>query len=647
MKGSNETLVDMAGNDCDQSSFLLALLRASGIPSRYVRGDVELKIEDLMNWTGGKTPEAAIAIMQRNKIPTTIIYKFDAIEGVIFDHIWVEAFDGHNWRLMDPSFKEYVYTEGLNPFDIDEESVRNLFDTAVTTEGNTVSVDQEAINTFSQSLPEATDEILRKREIFVSEKNTLPPYLARGITGDRKPAEEFSTMPESMQVQVKVVMPGGSEYVTPLSAIAGKRVSLIYVAAYAGHQAYLDSIGGIYNLVWPYTAAIRMNPVLQIDGEPVAEGAIIGLAQYQYLQIGFLRPGIYDPSNPVWEETNKPLLSGNRYNICITTQKTSTDELLRLGDEAEASIMGLPLDGYLTDDMIDEKLRLSGMLYFSVVDELSDQVSKTVDVVSVGHVSMGYICDEIKPIYFWFLGLIQIAKGGSHIDVVRSVKCPTSATGNQADEVIWMKMIGGIGTNMEHAMIEIVNEVEAVSTVKIFYKASGQGIPIHILDNTDTLEADLAVISAHYVVKNHIRDYVNAGYTAMIPQRGVTVGNWSGQGWIVMDEETGAAGYMICGGLHNENTLINGGSGTTIINNPISTFQAFLYKLVPGLGSICVATMIIFVLAEFLEILPIFMFVGGIIFGVLFMLLGIKLIIEAFKVPPLSIWIRRRKYAYA
>jgi len=39
IKGSNETLVDMAGNDCDQSSLLLALLRTSGIPSRYVRGD--------------------------------------------------------------------------------------------------------------------------------------------------------------------------------------------------------------------------------------------------------------------------------------------------------------------------------------------------------------------------------------------------------------------------------------------------------------------------------------------------------------------------------------------------------------------------------------------------------------------------------
>jgi hypothetical protein len=109
MKGSNETLVDMAGNDCDTSSLLLALLRTSGIPSRYVRGDVKLKIEDLMDWTGGKTPEAAIAIMQRNKIPTEVIYKFDEPEGVIFDHIWVEAFDGHNWRLMDPSYKTYTY----------------------------------------------------------------------------------------------------------------------------------------------------------------------------------------------------------------------------------------------------------------------------------------------------------------------------------------------------------------------------------------------------------------------------------------------------------------------------------------------------------------------------------------------------------
>ena len=222
----------------------------------------------------------------------------------------------------------------------------------------------------------------------------------------------------------------------------------------------------------------------------------------------------------------------------------------------------------------------------------------------------------------------------------------SSVTGNRADEVIWMKMFGGIGTNMEHAMIEIVNEVEAVSTVKIFYKASGQGIPIHVIKK-ETLEADLAVISAHSVVKNHIRSYVNADYIAMIPQRGITVGSWSGQGWIVLNEATGAAGYMICGGFHNENTIINGGSGTTVIENPIATFQAFLAKIVPGMGSLFVAAAILFAMFKFFELLPICMLLGGLLFGYIFILLGVALIIAAFKTPPISIWIRRREYAYA
>ncbi len=34
-----------------------------------------------------------------------------------------------------------------------------------------------------------------------------------------------------------------------------------------------------------------------------------------------------------------------------------------------------------------------------------------------------------------------------------------------------------------------------------------------------------------------------------------------------MDEESGAAGYMICGGLHGDNTIISGGSLSQAINN--------------------------------------------------------------------------------
>ena len=402
MKGSNETLVDMAGNDCDTSSLLLALLRASGIPSRYVRGDVELKIEDLMNWTGGKTPEAAVAIMQRNKIPTTIIYKFDAIEGVIFDHIWVEAFDGHNWRLMDPSFKTYVYTEGV-ALDLNESDTDAFAGAISEGSGNTFFIDHDIMDTAFKAQGDwlkgiagdsTVGEFLGKREIFISEKNNLPPYLARGIIGDRKPAEEFAEMPDNMRVKFRAIMPGGNEYSVPLSEIAGKSVSLVYVAAYASHQAYLDSIGGIYNLVWPYTGAIVMKPVLQIDGETVAEGAFIGLAKRQSLQVGFLRPGTYDPLLPItWESTNKPLLSGNRYNVFITTQKTSLHEVSRLGRELEDEITTTLLENpeleatIASDELIDKSLYLSGMTYFSGVDTYSEYASKIMNIVPVSHIS--------------------------------------------------------------------------------------------------------------------------------------------------------------------------------------------------------------------------------------------------------------------
>jgi transglutaminase-like putative cysteine protease len=41
------TLDQMAGNDIDQASLLISLLRYKGIPARYVRGTIEIPVEVL------------------------------------------------------------------------------------------------------------------------------------------------------------------------------------------------------------------------------------------------------------------------------------------------------------------------------------------------------------------------------------------------------------------------------------------------------------------------------------------------------------------------------------------------------------------------------------------------------------------------
>lgn len=664
IKGSNETLVDMAGNDCDQSSLLLALLRTSGIPSRYVRGDVELKIEDLMNWTGGKTPEAAIAIMQRNKIPTEVIYKFDEPEGVIFDHIWVEAFDGHNWRLMDPSFKTYVYTEGVG-FGVSEEDMNAIIETTssfVNEAGDRISMDYAVINDILETQAANydsdvghlnIDEIFGKREIFVSEKTNLPPYLARGIIGDRKPAEEFSVMPDDMRVKVRVIMPGGNVYNTSLPEIAGKRVSIVYVASHDGAQSILDFYDSIYDIPLRYYN-VWLRPALQIEGETVATGVSTLLGRGGgSVQIGFIRPGTYDPLNPIWECTNKPLFTGNRYNISITTQRTSLDEVGRVGEEAllvaEAERdKGLTDTDQITDDMLDENLRMAGMFYFGSVDAFSDYVSKPLNIVSVSHISMGYICDEISPVWegWWiFRQIVKVAKAGLHIDVVRGVKCPTSAIGNRADEVTWMKAVGALGTNMEHAMIEIFYGSKAVSTGMIFAEASKQGVPIHVIKHID----DLAHLAPIYTgTRNNIIHYLNKGYTIMIPQHSIRLEGWLGQGWMVLDEETGAAGYMICGGLQGETTVVNGGSATTIIDHPLSAIETALWLLIPSVGAISAG---IGHIAMALDVFVMYPALGpfcllGIGLGAVIVVAALVTFITIFSNYPLVYLMNRRKYAY-
>ena len=369
----------------------------------------------------------------------------------------------------------------------------------------------------------------------------------------------------------------------------------------------------------------------------------------QSVQIGFLRPGTIGE----WEFTNKGLRAGNRYNVSIATQRTSLDELGRLNTTLKDSTLASGFSENdstpMTDEMIDESLRLSGMFYFGMVDEFSDYASKISDVVSVNHISMGYIVSEIKTVELF--GMVwEINEGGMHIDVVRSVHCPTSTTGNSDDEVLWMNSRGAIGTNMEHAMIEMLYEVEAISTGKIFHETSIQGIPIHVLDDPETLEADLVAISAYPVVKNHIRAYVNAGYTAAIPQRGVTIGDWFGQGWTVVDEVTGAAGYMICGGLHGETTLVNGGSSSTPIGLVIAKLFTFLYKIgdlfvVPGT---CLAVARMIMVAKTFFKVSIVLSIIFPIFAIFFVCIAIiifALLLRNF----LAIYTPKRKkeYAYA
>lgn len=141
LKGALATLQTMAGGPTDQASLLIALLRASNIPARYVRGNIAV-IDPTPDadggrvgrWVGAKSYNAAFQILINGNFAAGANVNSNGVtNGVQLSHVWVEAcvpysryrgfsidVAGERWIPLDPSFKDQTYQSGIaqnTPFD--------------------------------------------------------------------------------------------------------------------------------------------------------------------------------------------------------------------------------------------------------------------------------------------------------------------------------------------------------------------------------------------------------------------------------------------------------------------------------------------------------------------------------------------------
>ncbi|TVP84983.1 MAG: transglutaminase domain-containing protein, partial [Thioalkalivibrio sp.] len=121
------TLSARRGNAMDTASLLISLLRASGIPARYVHGTIEVPEEAFRNWAGGfEHIEEAMNYAASGGIPLTGLIEGGSIAHVRMEHVWVEAAvdflpsrgavmrEADTWLPLDPSFKQYEFLSALD-----------------------------------------------------------------------------------------------------------------------------------------------------------------------------------------------------------------------------------------------------------------------------------------------------------------------------------------------------------------------------------------------------------------------------------------------------------------------------------------------------------------------------------------------------
>ncbi|MFO7536907.1 MAG: transglutaminase domain-containing protein, partial [Chloroflexota bacterium] len=105
LRGTRGTLWSEAGNAVDQSSLLIALLRSSGIPTRYAHGTLSQTRTEELILSMFPTPTRYIG-----HIPAELDVSEPTADPQILaeagDHWWVQAYLNGQWLDLDPSFPQ-------------------------------------------------------------------------------------------------------------------------------------------------------------------------------------------------------------------------------------------------------------------------------------------------------------------------------------------------------------------------------------------------------------------------------------------------------------------------------------------------------------------------------------------------------------
>lgn len=599
IQGADMCLQTKQCNDFDTASLLIALLRASNISARYVYGTIELPIDKVMNWVGGATdPMTAANILATNGIPAKVIVSGGTVKAVQLEHAWVKAFvdyipsrgavhkQGDTWIPLDPSFKQYTYTQGIDiksvvPFDA-QSFVNQIQSTAtINSDGSVTNVNSSLVqqtmqdyqiqvqNYITQNYPNATvGDVIGKKEIVKQAFGILPATLPyKTIVAGSQFAQVNSQYQATMSFSIPDTMglEGGLAYTTTLPQISGKKITLSFIPATANDETIMNSY-----LPKPHADGtpiqpselpsslpaylINLRPELRIDGQVIATGAAVGMGNAIPFTMSLNEPG-FGISN-----IDNIITAGEYFGIGLDTGRIGA----RLGAlkkklaETKAKLGAQNYSSLSKDDLVGDLLYATIATYFAELDMSDEVTARTMNVVRYRAASIGmfYLSLNVKEV---FDIPVSASSKNMTMDVDHIIQAVFSKDGDMTKVKQYMLASGNVSSALEHAVPEQLlstadNPAQGVSAVKALQIANVQGIPIYTV-NQANISTILPQLQVGNTVKANIANAVNAGKEVIVSKSTIDFNGWIGCGYIITDIVTGAGAYMISAGTNGSDTL--------------------------------------------------------------------------------------------
>ncbi|MFO8002797.1 transglutaminase domain-containing protein, partial [Thioalkalivibrio sp.] len=578
------TLSARRGNAMDTASLLLALLRASGVPARYVHGTIEVPAQAFRNWAGGfERTEEAMNYAASGGIPVTGLIKGGRISHVRMEHVWVEAAvdflpsrgaamrEADTWLALDASYKQYEFLPGLDAplitgLDGDEVLQDVLATGAVNeAEGWIQGLDasvllaaqgaaEERLVTYVEQLeaPTAAD-VIGGSKVVLREAQVLPsglPY-QRAVAGAR-----YAALPVSLQPRITLGLGADAlgqprqQATFPWANLNNRKVTLSFRPATEDDEAALEALlpeGGIDEPSQLPTSIpaylINVVPELKIDGDTVLVGAPLPLGD----ELAFS----YSVTDPVHGTRHYPnqVIAGSYLALGVVgggvTAASIEDVEDRLREIAEILGTGdqVLLPGLTREDLLGDMFHAGLLSYFGQYQALGSLRARSQDFhfqVTTSAGTFGYV-----PTVNYFFGIPRsITPGGVLMDLDRVAHISSTDDQGRQAAVALNFQLGALASALEHAVPEQMflsdgATGEGVSAVRALQKALDQGQRIYHITPANQADA-LSDIRQNTMTMNEIRSSLAVGREVIVHTDPISVPGWTGAGYVIIDPQTGA-----------------------------------------------------------------------------------------------------------
>lgn len=568
IQGSRMTLEAGRGNAYDIASLLVALLRSSGVPSRFVEGTVQVPVGQVQNWLGDvATPGVAQQVLGQGGIPNVGLLSGGQLSHIRLEHVWVEALvdyvpsrgarsddAGDTWVPLDPSFKQYTFTPPVGLFESEPFDLQGLSDAVLAGAevdedlGLVADLDEDLIYAAMEDYaeqagaffgaggyPPTRESLLGSRTVIPADETVLAGSLPYRVLAAGEPV---ATLPGSSRVGVSVRgfssqldrAFGNTAFEADVSLpeINSRRLGLTYEPATAADAQVLEDARNSNASSLPIYL-VQVRPVLTLDDEVLATGPAVPMGQFQFVDV---------------------VLRDIGDSATVEFQVTAGDESVFVidGNGFPESVVQARYDA-VPSDTAKENLHQTGLNFWMESDFFGELTAQSLGVQAQRRLSVGLFSSPLTVSY-----LFGVPRSGLYVSRLMDVK--RSLVGVAGEDPQLVKAFveqSGLFTSYLEGLVhdQLFSEdhiARGFSAIDLIGDANRQGIPTYFI-TSDNVDQVVPLLQVGTAVRNDVINSVNAGKTVLIPERELDRADWRGVGYIVRDAETGAGAYLISGGL--------------------------------------------------------------------------------------------------